>query len=65
MAGAGPQCSAALLGGVSGGQWLDRRVGTAPVFPFRGSGIGAIGVSTAVYRQLTRANREDEEVSRQ
>ena len=61
MAGAGLQFAAALLGGVFGGQWLDRRVGTAPVFLYLGVAIGAIGGMTALYRQLTRANRDDEE----
>ncbi len=65
MAGAGFQFAAALVGGLYGGQWLDRRFGTAPVFLYLGVALGAIGGMTALYRQLTRANREDEEARRQ
>jgi len=61
LAGAGIQLAAALIGGLYGGQWLDRRFGTAPVFLYVGVAIGAIGGFIALYRQLTRAEREEEE----
>jgi ATP synthase protein I len=61
MAGAGVQLAAALIGGLYGGQWLDRRFGTAPVFLYGGVAIGAVGGMTALYRQLMRAVRDEEE----
>ncbi len=61
MAGAGIQLAVALIGGLYGGQWLDRRFGTAPVFLYVGVAVGAIGGMTALYRQLLRITRDDEE----
>lgn len=61
MAGAGIQLAAALIGGLYGGQWLDRRYGTAPVFLYLGVAVGALGGMTALYRQLMRATRDEEE----
>ena len=61
MAGAGIQLAVALIGGLYGGQWLDRRFGTAPVFLYVGVAVGAIGGMTALYRQLMRITRDDEE----
>jgi ATP synthase protein I len=61
MAGAGLQFAAALIVGLYGGQWLDRRFGTAPVFLYCGVAAGAIGGMTALYRQLLREQRDDEE----
>lgn len=61
MAGAGIQLAGALIGGLYGGQWLDRRYGTAPVFLYLGVAVGAIGGMTALYRQLMRATRDEEE----
>lgn len=61
MAGAGVQFAAALIGGLYGGQWIDRRFGSAPVFLYVGVAAGAIGGFTALYRQLMRITREDEE----
>ncbi|HYW49132.1 MAG TPA: AtpZ/AtpI family protein [Gemmatimonadaceae bacterium] len=61
MAGAGFQLAAALIGGLYGGQWLDRRFGTAPVFLYVGVAVGAIGGMTALYRQLMRVTRDEEE----
>jgi ATP synthase protein I len=64
MAGAGVQLAAALIGGLYGGQWLDRRLGTAPVFLYVGVALGAIGGMTALYRQLMRLTREEEEAGK-
>jgi len=61
LAGLGTQFGAALPGGLNVGQWLDRRLGTAPVFLYVGVAIGAIGGFVAPYRQFTRALREEEE----
>lgn len=65
MAGAGIQFAAALLVGLYGGQWLDRRFGTAPVFLYVGVATGAIGGMTALYRQLMRITRDEEEARKQ
>ncbi len=64
MAGAGIQFAAALIGGLYGGQWLDRRFATAPVFLYVGVAIGAIGGMTALYRQLMRISRDEEEAGK-
>ena len=65
MAGAGFQFAAALIAGLYGGQWLDRRFSSAPVFLYLGVALGAIGGITALYRQLMRVQRDDEEARRQ
>ncbi|MBC7561281.1 MAG: AtpZ/AtpI family protein [Gemmatimonadaceae bacterium] len=64
MAGAGVQFAAALIIGLYGGQWLDRRYSTAPVFLYLGVAVGAIGGMTVLYRQLMRATRDEEEAGR-
>ncbi len=61
FAGAGIQFAAVLIGGLYGGQWLDRRFTTAPVFLYVGVAIGAIGGFAALYKQLMRAQRDEEE----
>ena len=65
MAGAGIQFAAALIAGLYGGQWLDRRFSSAPVFLYLGVAIGAIGGMTALYRQLVQVERDDEEARKQ
>ena len=64
MAGAGFQLAVVLVAGLYGGQWLDRRFGTAPVFLYVGVASGAIGGITALYRQLMRVARDEEEARR-
>lgn len=64
LAGAGAQLAAALVAGLYGGQWLDRRFGTAPVFLFVGVALGAIGGMMALYRQLMTAVRDEERARR-
>ena len=61
LAGAGIQFAAVLIAGLYAGQWLDRRFGTAPVFLFAGVAFGAICGMTALYRQLMRVTRDEEE----
>ena len=61
LAGSGLQLAATLIGGSYGGQWLDRRFGTAPVFLYLCVAAGAIGGFTVLYRQLMRAQRDEEE----
>ena len=65
MAGAGVQFAAALVLGLYGGQWLDRRFGSAPVFLYVGVAAGAIAGFAALYQQLMRITREDEEARKQ
>jgi ATP synthase protein I len=64
MAGAGLQLAAALIAGLYGGQWLDRRFYTTPVFLYVGVGTGAICGMTLLIRQLNRINRDEEEAGR-
>jgi ATP synthase protein I len=64
MAGAGLQLAAALIAGLYGGQWLDRRFQSAPVFLYAGVATGAICGMTALIRQLNRINRDEEEARR-
>jgi F0F1-type ATP synthase assembly protein I len=61
LAGAGIQLAACLIGGLYGGQWLDRRFGSAPVFLYVGVAVGAISGFAALYRQLMRVQRDEEE----
>ena len=61
LAGGGVLLAGTLIGGLYGGQWLDRRFGTAPVFLYLGVACGAIGGMTALYRQLLRVQRDEEE----
>ena len=64
MAGAGLQLAAALIAGLYGGQWLDRRFAAAPVFLYLGVAIGAIGGMTSLIWQLNRITRDDEEAGK-
>ena len=64
LAASGFQFAATLIAGLYGGQWLDRRFSSAPVFLYVGVATGAIGGMTALYRQLMRAQRDDEETRR-
>ena len=64
MAGAGFQFAAALIAGLYGGQWLDRRFAAAPVFLYVGVVIGAVGGMAVLIRQLNRNTRDDEEAGR-
>jgi len=61
MAGGGIQLAVALIAGLYGGQWLDRRFEVTPVFLYSGVALGAIGGMTALYRQLMRVTRDEEE----
>lgn len=64
LAGAGLQLALTLVVALYGGQWLDRRFGTAPVFLYVGVALGAIGGMMALYRQLMRAVRDEEAARR-
>lgn len=60
LAGAGLQLALTLVAALYGGQWLDRRFGTAPVFLYLGVALGALGGMVALYRQLMAAVRDEE-----
>jgi F0F1-type ATP synthase assembly protein I len=60
FAGLGLQFVIALLGGLYGGQWLDRRVGTAPWLSIIGMFLGAGLAFYSMYQKLMAAQaRED------
>ena len=62
FAGAGLQFAAAILVFLFAGQWLDRRLGTEPVFLLLGVFLGAGGGFFAMYRRLmAEQKREDAE----
>ncbi|MCU0624949.1 MAG: AtpZ/AtpI family protein [Gemmatimonadaceae bacterium] len=64
LAAAGVQLAATLVAGLYGGQWLDRRFGSEPVFLYVGVALGAIGGMMALYRQLMAAVRDEEAARR-
>ncbi len=59
-AGLGFQFGAALVAFYYLGQWLDRRLGTAPVFLLLCVLAGSGAAFFAMYRQLMRAQRRDQ-----
>jgi F0F1-type ATP synthase assembly protein I len=52
MVGVGFELAAALLVGVFGGQWFDRRFGTAPWALFAGTLLGAGSGLFSIYRRI-------------
>lgn len=59
LAGAGLQFALAIVVFLFVGQWLDRRMGTAPVFLILGVFAGAAGGFYSMYRKLTGAGKGD------
>ena len=57
FAGVGVQFALAIVLFLFVGQWLDRRLGTAPVFVSLGVFAGAGGGFYSMYRKLTAAQR--------
>ncbi len=45
---------ATTLVGVLGGYWLDRQLGTLPIFVLVGLSLGIVAGAVAVYRLITR-----------
>ena len=57
LAGFGAQFLAAILLFLYAGQWLDRKLGTSPLFLIVGVFVGAGGSFYAMYRSLVRPPR--------
>jgi ATP synthase protein I len=60
FAGVGLQFVVALLGGLYAGQWLDRSIGTAPLFLFIGVFLGAGLGFYSMYTKLMKAQARDD-----
>ena len=63
-AGFGMQFVASLLFFLYLGQWVDRRLGTSPVFLLIGIFVGAGGSFYAMYRRLMAAQAREDEARR-
>ena len=61
FAGAGIQFAVAVVLFVLLGQWLDRKLGTAPIFLLAGVFVGGTGAFYSMYRRLTTAQKADDE----
>jgi ATP synthase protein I len=60
FAGLGLQFVIAILGGVYGGQWLDRKLGTAPWLLIIGMFLGAGLSFYSMYSKLMKAQARDD-----
>ena len=65
FAGAGIQFALALVIFIVLGNWLDRRLGTSPIFILAGALIGGGGAFFSFYRKIAAAQRKDDEKRRQ
>jgi len=63
-AGFGHQFVIALLVFVYVGQWLDRKLGTEPLFLILGVFVGAGGAFYSMYRKLMAAQAREEEAQK-
>lgn len=57
--GIGSSLAGTLLLFIWGGHWLDRRLGTGPVFFLVGAGLGLLGASYHFYRMYKTFTRKD------
>ena len=64
-AGFGLQFVIALLVFLYLGQWVDRKLGTEPVFLMIGVFVGAGGAFYSMYRKLTAAQRREDEARKE
>jgi F0F1-type ATP synthase assembly protein I len=64
LAGVGVQFALAIVLFLFVGQWLDRRLGTAPVLLILGVFAGAGGGFYSMYRKLTAAQRQEGSAAR-
>jgi ATP synthase protein I len=65
FAGLGFQLVAAILLFLYGGQWVDRRLGTDPIFLLLGVFIGAAATIYSMYRSLMAEQRREAEQDRE
>lgn len=61
FAGVGIQFAASLVLFLLGGQWLDRKFGTSPVFVLAGVFVGGGAAFYSMYRRLVAAQKADDE----
>lgn len=61
FAGAGLQFAVAIVLFVLLGQWLDKKLGTAPVLLIAGVFIGGGAAFYSLYRRVTKAQKADDE----
>lgn len=54
-----------IAAGLLGGNWLDKKLDTAPWLTVIGLGYGLAAAARAIYRALKQANREQSELDRQ
>jgi F0F1-type ATP synthase assembly protein I len=60
-AGAGLQFALSIVLFLLLGQWIDRKLGTSPVFVLAGVFVGGAGGFYSMYRRLTAAQKADDE----
>lgn len=61
FAGVGIQFAASLVLFLLAGQWVDRKLGTSPVFVLVGVFVGGGAAFYSMYRRLVAAQKEDDE----
>lgn len=64
FAGVGIQFAVAIIGFLFAGQWLDKRIGTDPVFTIAGVFLGAGAAFYNMYRKISAAQKRDDEERR-
>ena len=65
VAGMGLQFAISILLFLLAGQWIDRKLGTAPLFLMLFVFLGAGGSFYSIYRKLTEEQRREDEQRRQ
>lgn len=61
FAGAGLQFAITLVIFLFAGQWIDKKLGSSPIFLLAGVFIGGAGAFYSMYRRLTAAQKADDE----
>jgi F0F1-type ATP synthase assembly protein I len=61
FAGIGLQFAVSIVLFVFAGQWLDKRLGSGPVFLIVGAFVGAGGAFYSMYRKLMASQRDNDE----
>jgi len=64
FAGVGIQFAVAIIGFLFAGQWLDKKIGTGPVFTIVGVFLGAGAAFYNMYRKISAAQKADDEARR-